>query len=429
MTLPAHGASLASLLGSQADAFDQQLHAPAHTSTAAPLRTPSKPKKAGSRSPALAPAAAPVSLTIPFTHTLHPPQLLSSLLALTAPAATAAPAAGKHAASKASAAAAAAAAATAAASGAPTSVAVVASQLQGSLSGAQALLAQLLPTSVEDTPKPKHFHALLLQYLHQCGTGLQAQKESSAATSSGDKKRKRADESSASGPSDSAIAVALHTVSTTVVGRLAARCIQMLSDGTLAASSTSSGAFDSALLRSADSYWSILALLLRSDSLSARFTPSLFSLLTRHDALPLIESALVHMHDAAERDLVELTKYALDNLPAPAVSTQTLPLHSQQQADDTQGSKKKRKKAARNMIHAARAQHTVHVVEVPGGAFAVILSVDQAHRAEGCAHTSVWLVKEACDWMIHDRCVLTVARLLAVCAWFCTAPYPAVICC
>jgi hypothetical protein len=332
-----------------------------------------------------------VALVPPFTHTLHPPQLLSSLLALSShkPVATKLPSA---------------ATAVAAASASSASLSVLSSSsssvagLAGSLEGAQALLARLLPTSVEDTPKPEHFHALLLQYLQACGgagaaaasAARSAAANAAAATDIGKKKRKRADEQQESSQSANEIATAqaLHSVSTTVIGRLAARCIQMLSDTPVSSSVGKHGAFDVSLLSSPSSYWSVLALLLRSDALSARFTPSLFALLTRHDALPLIEAALVHIHDAAERDLVEITKYALDHLPAPTVSTRTLPLRAESgiplpdeneteaaAGSSSSSTRKRRKREARAMVTVALRREPVHVVDVPGGAFAVILDL------------------------------------------------------
>jgi len=393
--LPA-GASLASLLGSQADAFEAALQQHAATAAAAAANsantpaTPAAKAKKGTRSPALSPSLPPVALVPPFTHTLHPPQL-SSLLALSA---ATKPVASKLLASASGAAAAA--APTAAISALPANVGAAA-VMAGSLEGAQALLARLLPTSVEDTPKPAEFHALLLQYLEACGAGsaqltaaASAARSAAAAAAAGDagkKRKQRSDESPSVIPSANEIATAhaLHSVSTTVIGRLAARCIQMLSDSPLSSSVGKHGVFDVALLSSPSSYWSVLSLLIRSDALSARFTPSLFALLTRHDALPLIEAALVHIHDAAEKDLVEITKYALDHLPTPTVASRTLPLHAEsgmplegedervQQAEAS--TRKRRKREARAMVTVALKRAPVYVVDVPGGAFAVVLDL------------------------------------------------------
>lgn len=332
--MSARGPTLAALLGSQVEAFHTQLHANDKKDATSGAEN-GKAKKARA-----AAGAATVVLSTPFTHTVRQPSLLSSLLTAAVP--SAAPA------------------------------------LVTAIDAAHALLAKLLPKEVNDTPAAADFHALFMQYLDACaGAGAGA-----GAAANDDKKKKRKREeaetevvSTSSTTSSRSIHRALHTVSTTVIGRLAARCITLLSRD----ERDISDEFDAALLESPDSYWSVLSVLLRSDSLSARFTPSLFPLLTRHAALPMIESALVHLHDASERDLVEVAKYALDHLPPPELSerhpTLALDLLGEEttRKAETQ-TKKKRKKSARAMVHTANAmREPIKVVEVPGGSFAVIL--------------------------------------------------------
>ena len=364
--------TLASLLGSQVDSFQSsihQFHQSANkkntsigngvTSNAQlkgkknnPLtKTLSHAASSSILSPSLAPAAnsstpTPLTLHQPFTHTIGQSSVLSSILT--------------------------------------TESTPSVESLVNTLDTAHTLLAQLLPKEVSETPEPKEFHSLFLAYLEACAGNTQSEKKNKDGEDKDEKskKKRKRDESKEDGSNSATTATTspipfspsihhtLHTVSTTVIGRLAARCISLLSAGPV-----SDGPFDAALLQSADSYWSVLWMLLRSDSLSARFTPALFSLLTKHDALPLIECALVHLHDASERDLVEVTKYALNHLPNPIVSEKLLPTDLLGQPSvPQQPTKKKRKKSARSVVtHVSKIQEPVKVVEVPGGPFAVIL--------------------------------------------------------
>lgn len=231
------------------------------------------------------------------------------------------------------------------------------------------ILIQLLPVDVAQTPKASQFYKLLKEYIDLCHQGTSANNEEEGKVQSttattivapASRKRTRSVFSQAASFAPAAIRA------------LAARVLDILATSPIPSeeSFAKKEKLDNIDEEKADTYWKSLSVLLLSDSLSARALPKLISTLLTYHKVELLESALVHVHDIMEQQLVDILSYVLSYIPTPPTRNQVVlapPITAQE----------KGKHGKKNAMLASQRTHTVihNVPDVPTGPFAVLLDL------------------------------------------------------